>query len=314
MATATGTADNYLDVLTKLRDFLVSTGSWSVVGGKATGAFVNDTEFVSLKGTGLTGTDAIYITLQPFSAPANNAYSIRVKGHTAYVNPGIVQPGSDSRWCYLLMLNSPMTYWFVANGRRFIAAIKSGSRYDAMYAGFILPEHLPNDWSYPLFIGASSYTGSQSQATDDLVHSNFWNPIATGSSNNEASGSVLFSPMQQWILVRNGYPSSGSVSVTETGRFTIPWSLTCLQNLRPQLDGQVWLKRGQLVCCDRTYSSVDNNVPEGGMFYGSFDGVFYAPAFGSTAEQEVTYSGVTYKMFPNVGRTSDGQFAAIAME
>lgn len=315
MATATGTASNYLDLLTKLRDFLVGTVGWVQIGGKSSGDITADTDYVSLKGLGLTNTDEILVSLQPVSVPANNAYSLRVRGHTAYTNPGTSQPGSDSPWCYLLTLNSPITYWFIANGRRFIVIAKSGSRYDAMYAGFILPEHLPNDWSYPLFIGASYYNGNIAQSSDVDTHSNFWHPISTSDSNTNPVGSYLFSPMQSWVNIRNGYPQSGSVTTTSTGRVTIPWSRTVRQNFRRLLDDQPWVRRGQLVAYDRTSTgSIDNNVPEGGTFYGSFDGVFYTPSFGATAEQEAVIGGVTYKMFPNVGRTSDGQFAAIAME
>lgn len=315
MATTTGTASNNFDLLTKIRDYLVGTIGWTQIGGVESGPITELAQFVSLQGPGLTGDDQILVTLQPFSAEANNAYSVRVRGHTAYTAPGVSQPGSDSPWAYMLTLNAPVTYWIVANGRRFIVIVKNGSRYDAMYAGFILPEHLPSDWSYPLFIGASNYTGSQSQATDDLTHSNFWNPIATGSSNTASGSAFLFSPMQAWVIIRNGNPSSGSVSVHTTGRLTIPWSNVFLQNYRRQVDGEPWFRRGQLAGIARASNgTADSDVPEGGTFYGSFDGVFYTPAFGATAEQEAVVGGVTYKMFPNIGRTSDGQFAAIAME
>lgn len=315
MATTTGTANNYFDLLTKVRDYLVGTVGWVQIGGEASNPISSDAMFVSLKGPGLTGTDEILVTMQPSSVAANNAYAIRVRGHTAYVNPGVDQPGADSKWAYLLTFNSPVTYWIVANGRRFIVIVKNASRYDVMYAGFILPEHLPGDWSYPLFIGASCYTGEFAQSTDILEHSNFWNPMATSSGNTALSSAYLFAPMQSWVLVRNGYPQGSNLFTFSTGRVTIPWTRLCQQNLRRQLDNQPWFRRGQLAAIDRdSNGSVDSDVPEGGMFYGSFDGVFYTPAFGATAEQEAVVSGVTYKMFPNVGRTADGQFAAIAME
>lgn len=317
MATATGTATNYLDLLAKLRDFLVDTVGWTLIGGTASGPLNTDNEYVSLRGPGLTGDDQILVTLQPFSVSANNAYSIRVRGHTAYTTPGTSQPGADSPWTYLLALNSPITYWFVGNGRRFIVIAKSSSRYDAMYAGFILPEHLPSDWSYPLFIGASSYTGTLSQANDNEHHSNFWHPVNNGGNgdNNQPSAAYLFSPMQAWVPIRNGYTFQNATTHTETGRMSLPWSRIFAHNLRRQLDGDPWFKRGQLAGLARSASgSVDINMPEGGSFYGSYDGVFYTSAFGATAEQESVVAGVTYKMFPNVGRTADGHFAAIAME
>lgn len=316
MATTTGTANNYLDLLTKIRDYLVGTAGWTQIGGTAVGTPISgDTQYVSLQGPGLDDADQIMVTMQPFSASANNAYSIRVRGHTAYVNPGVDQPGADSPWVYLLTMNSPVTYWIVANGRRFIVIVKTSSRYDAMYAGFILPEHLPTDWSYPLYIGASSYTGTLSQANDEVTHSNFWFPIATSDGNIYPTGAYLFSPVQAWVPIRNGWPAgNNNTNFLERGRMTLPWSRVCRQNLRRQLDGEPWFRLGQLAAFGRTAGGPDGDVPEGGMFYGSFDGVYYTPAFGATAEQESEVGGVTYKMFPNVGRTADGHFAAIVME
>lgn len=315
MAFATGTANNYLDLLARVRDFLVTNG-WTQIGGTAAGPITDDAQFVSLQGPGLTGDDEILVTLQPYSVAANNAYSLRLRGHTAYVAPGPSQPGADSPWTYLLTLNSPVTYWIVANGRRFVLVVKSSSRYDAMYGGFILSEHLPSDWSYPLFIGASSWTGDIAQSSDIPYHSNFWHPCASsGADNNNPTSAYLFSPIQAWVPIRNAYRTGNDPSHRETGRVSAPWSRTSRQNVRRQIDDSPWLRRGQLLALARTSGgSPDTDVPEGGTLYGSYDGVFYTPSFGATAEQEVTVAGVTYMMFPNVGRTSDGQFAAIPLE
>lgn len=315
MAVETGTADNYRDLLEKLRDFLITDAGWAQLGGQ-TGTIASDDDYVSLQGPGLTDDDQIMVTLKPFSAPVNNAYSIGVRGHTAYVTPGVDQPGADSPWAYMLAHNDPITYWFVGNGRRFIVISKTGSRYNAMYAGFILPEHLPSDWSYPLFIGASCYLNTVPESDDNQYHSNFWNPVASSAGNGASAGSYIFSPIQAWVPVRNAIPGTGqNYNYQESGRQTIPWTRLANQNVRRLVDDTPYLRRGQLAAFGRnTAGVVDSNVPEGGQFYGSFDGVFYTPAFGATAEQEVVVSSVTYKMFPNVGRTSDGHFVAIALE
>ena len=317
MATTTGTAANYLALLTAIRDFAVNDCNWAQVGGE-TGPITDDAQFVSLQGPGLSGTDQILATLQPFSVPANNAYSVRVRGHTAYTAPGTEQPGANSPWAYALALNAPMTYWLVGNGRHVKAIIKSGSRYDAMYFGLMLPEHLPGDWSYPLFIGASSDNGDAAQSTDVPGHSNFWHPVGSGGgsgANSQDTSAYVFSPMQAWVPVRNGYASSGTDAASNTGRFTLPWSRTHQQNLRRLIDDEPWFARGQVAVFARNSSgNADSQVPEGGQLLGSFDGVYYTPSFGATAEQEAVVGGKTYKMFPNVGRTSDGQFAAFLME
>lgn len=316
MAVTTGTATDYRDFLTKLRDYLVANG-WVQMGGKASGAIVSDSEFVSLRGPGLTGDDQIMLTLKPFSVPTNNAYAIGIRGHTAYVDPGIDQPGSDSRWVYMLTINAPLTYWVIANGRRFVVIVKTGSRYDAMYGGFILPDHLPSDWSYPLFIGASSHTFALSQANDEPDHSNFWNPVSSGQSggdNLDPTSAYLFSPIQAWVPIRNGWEVGDSTQWQGAGRMTLPWCRLYDHNVRRLLDGSPYLRRGQIAGFARNVGTSYPQLPEGGTLYGSFDGVFYTPAFGATAEQETEVNGVTYKMFPNIGRTSDGHFAALAME
>lgn len=318
MATETGTAANYRDILTRLRDFAVADCGWAQIGGQ-TGPVVSDDDFVSLQGPGLAGSDQILASLQTFSAPANNAYSIRARGHTAYTAPGTSQPGSDSPWVYALALNAPLDYWFVGNGRHVKAVIKSGSRYDALYFGLILPEHLPGDWSYPMFVGASSPSGAIAQSSDVPSHSNFWAPVGStngGGASTRDTGAYVFSPMQAWVPVRNGHTSSAtSASTASTGRVSAPWSGLFQQNQRRLLDDQPWFTRGQIAVFSReSNGSADPQVPEGGQLLGSFDGVFYTPSFGATAEQEAVIGGRTYKMFPNVGRTSDGQFAAFLME
>jgi hypothetical protein len=100
----------------------------------------------------------------------------------------------------------------------------------------------------------------------------------------------------------------------------MPWNPNVgNQNVRSCLDGQRWLQRGQLMAVGWESGNPDrgsrvSEVPEGGQFYGSFDGVFYTPAFGATAEQISTVNSVDHLLIPNVYRTGDGQYAAFALE
>ena len=324
MAWATDTAANITDLMARLRDFLTTNAAlvaanqqWQVVGGVASGPIAAN-DFVSLKGRGLSGEDEIYVSLQAWVVPASNYYNMRMRGHTAYnpALPGMTQAGANSEYVSILGVNSQIKYWFIANGRCFKVITRINGRYDALYAGFILPEHLPSDWSYPLFIGGS-FLGSNGVASlDTYEHSNFWNAAANTQYNNAFSQGYLFTPMQAWLPIRNG---SGNTPVA-LGRITMPWNPSAgNQNVRSCLDGQRWLQRGQLMAVGWTSGSVDRGsrvteVPEGGQFYGSFDGVFYTPAFGATAEQIATVNGVDHLLVPNVYRTGDGQYAAFALE
>lgn len=324
MAWATDTAANITDLMARLRDFLTTNAAlvaanqqWQVVGGVASGPIAAN-DFVSLKGRGLAGEDEIYLSLQAWVVPESNYYNMTLRGHVAYnpALPSMDPAGTNSNYVAILGVNSPIKYWFVANGRCFKVVTRINGRYDAMYGGFILPEHLPGDWSYPLFIGGS-YLGRNAQASlDTYQHSNFWNANADNRVNLANSQAYLFSPVQAWMPIRNLY--SGSELIT--ARVTLPWARGVRQqNFRNCLDGQRWLQRGQLVGIGWERGGYDRggqaaDMPERGQFFGSFDGVFYTPSFGATAEQTVTVDGVDYLLVPNVYRTGDGEYAAFALE
>lgn len=326
MANDSGTATDYLDLLTKLRDFLttntdlVTAGEeWEVIGGLAAGPMTT-ADFLSFKGQGLGGTDQIFVSLSSYTSVPGGLYQVLLRGHTAYNPgaPGVDQVGSDSKWVYLPLANSSLAYWFYANGRHFKVVTRLNGRYDAMYAGFILPEHLPDDWSYPLFIGGSTYAQTVTAASDQPHHSNFWNPNASARENGGNSCAYLFSPIQAWVPIRNSY-NDGPNLTGARGRVSVPWSNAMSSNVRRCLDNTAWFTRGQLVGFgyDTAYGAVGfDEMPELGTFYGAYDGVFYSPAFAAVAEAIITdpVSGREYQLFPNVFRTGDSEFAAFELE
>lgn len=324
MPWVTDTATNITDLLARLRDFLTTNAAlvaanqqWQVIGGVASGPIAAN-DFVSLKGRGLAGEDEIYLSLQAWVNPASSYYNIRVRGHTAYnpALPSLDPVGANSNYVALLGVNSAIKYWFIANGRCFKVVTRINGRYDALYAGFILPEHLPGDWSYPLFIGGSFLGSNGAASLDTYEHSNFWNANASGGDNNGQSQAYLFTPVQSWLPIRNRWRDNA----LNYARVTLPWAPSVMRRaVRNCLDGQRWLQRGQLMGIGWTTGNTDRGVrvsemPEGGQFYGDFDGVFYTPAFGATAEQIATVSGKDHLLVPNVYRTGDGEYAAFALE
>src|SRR6188768_3430311 len=119
MAVISGTATSYRDLLSKIRDFVVSQPGWSQVGGQV-GAVASDTDYVSLRGTGLAGEDEFYVSMGVYATPANNVYGLSLRGHSSYTAPGTTQGDGDSKWVYLPTLSTPVGYWVICNGRRFI--------------------------------------------------------------------------------------------------------------------------------------------------------------------------------------------------
>jgi len=150
MAYATGTASDFADLYNKLRDFLttnvdlVADGeAWVQIAGP--GGTLTDADEIILQGPGTTGTDEILVGIKPVTSVASDYYNLSMFGLVSY-NPalgGIQSQVGESLARTLLAWNSPMTYWFVANGRRFIVVIKVASTYHMAYCGFILPYMLP---------------------------------------------------------------------------------------------------------------------------------------------------------------------------
>ena len=327
MAIETGTATNYLDLMAKLRDFLttdtdlVADGQeWECIAGKTTGTPI-DTDFMSFKGQGLGGTDEIFFSITPVATPANNYYNLAIYGHAGYNSgtPGVIQPGNHYSPVTMLLTNLPIVYWFVANGRRVIIITRISGRYDCAYIGLLLPDHLPEDWTYPLFVGGSSFYTTDGGATSDLApHTNFWNPYCESNDMTGRATAYVFAPGGVWRAL--SHLMNGGSSQRNIGMLCVPWCAGIYpQNLRRTVDDQSWIKRGQVASVAEgagLYSGgIPSNVnPNEGQWLASFDGVFYTPAFGASAEQIQTESGVDHMMIPNIARTGDGRWAAIAME
>lgn len=302
MAYATGTSANHLDLLADLRDFLVGTGTWEVIGGVASGPVLHD-EFVSFKGEGLGGTDQIFLTIKAHTNNPAGIFSLQMRGHTAYNvgSPSDEPPGLNSPWVYLPLVNDTVQYWFVANGRRFIAICKANNRYDVLYGGFILPEHLPSDWAYPMLIGGSA-TGLMQAAVEGNTHRNFWN-CAQGSA-------YLFTTGAAWREMHN-------IRIEFSGeQFTGPDdSVTSVEwhnglsfaNKARAIDNSPWLQEGRIVEYATTVLGRKN-------YLGVYDGLLYTPSAGAVVEQIIEHGGKDYLVIANVFRNTDNNLAAVCLE
>ena len=303
MAYINGNATNYRTLLSTLRDFVVANG-WELIGGQA-GAIGAD-DFISLRGPGLAGNDEILLSLETVTNVPAGQYCISITGHTAYAkgNPSPDPPGLSSPRVYAPLIDSTIRYWMVANGRRFIVVAKSNNRYDVIYGGMVMPDHLPSDWPYPVLVGASS-TVLQAGSSDRVTHSNFWRSPGCG---------YLFTPQQTWKPfenvvdqwnVNNGYeaPFTGGRLMAADWKTNVG-----VYEFARTLDNQPWLRRGRIIQTAQPGSNEARN------FLGHFDGVFYTQAVGAIVEGTIRNGGKNYLVVPNVYRNTSGQMAAICLE
>lgn len=321
MATESGSATDYLDLMAKVRDFLTTNAAlvaanqeWEVVGGVATGPLLSG-DFVSLKAPGLAGTDEILMSLQATSNPSSGIYNIVLRGHTFYdITAPNPNPAGSSKPVDILLGNTAMNYWIVANGRRFVLVAKFNATYEWMYGGFILPHHLPDDWAYPLLIGGSSDGSGLQPGSNAANHSAFWRPGMESSSVNVDvdSSCYMFTPANAWRTFRNIYNSiQTSLRGPQIGNYNAIYN----QRWRRTLDDQAWVEPIELIQIGNDYTGdILPSSPEGGCNYGVLDGVYYTPAFGATAEQTAVIDGKNFIFFSNVRRVADGNFAALLWE
>ena len=317
MAVEIGTATGFADLYQKLRDFLTTNATlvglgqnWSVISGPATGALTFTDQLV-LQGPGLSGTDEILVTLEPNVSVGSDYYNLGIGGLSSF-NPGEPISGQVNRLLprYLHLWDSSMPYWFIANGRRFIVVIRVTTVYQSAYAGFILPYHLPTTWAYPLFVGACSRvpTWRYSQVNTG-GHAAFFDPgqNTSGSSAvsiNDCSAAIRL-PDGQWVGIANKYTPSGAGSEGDVHMDnSAPW-------------GGYF---GSLLACDGldgNYKPIPGEIAITAPYaatLGALQGVYQVPGFNTASENTFVADGVTHLVVQNVYRTSNDEYAALALE
>jgi len=172
MAWETGTAANHVDLFNKIRDFLttntdlVNAGeNWTQVLGPS-GTLVHGDQ-ITLKGPGLTGTDAVYCGMETLENPGADTYNIRFWGHSGFsvnLEPRLQPLLSPDQ--YVLLWDQPMTYWIIGNGRRWMLVVKVSTVYSSAYCGFFLPYASPTEYPYPMMVAGIS-PGDQRWSSQD---------------------------------------------------------------------------------------------------------------------------------------------------
>ena len=274
---------------------------------------------IILMAPGTAGEDEIYFGIQTYFSVANDYYNWRFNGYTGFseVAAWLTQPGALSGNNYynpkLLLSNSKLQYWLVANGRRFVLNVKVSTVYESCYIGFTLPVGLPNQFPYPLAIGGSCraynaderrwssiedehrawWDGNYGGADDSSLYilDNTWLGFGNWTSNAETSFSA----------VRNVWPYVHSDTYFTS---SIDWyANNCWRLLGKNIDGSYPLF--QLAASG---DSPNRN------HYGFLQGCFAVPGLDLNAEDILTQNGDTYVVFQNTFRNDNWEFMALLLE
>lgn len=221
MATTTGTATDYKNLLEKLRDYItgvdvspnVSRG-WTLLKDTST-ASPQPAEFeMHFRGNGDSSPEKqIYFGINTYKDAVSGYYNWDVKGFTGHTSSSpetafASHPGASPD-CYVPLQNTTMTYWFYVTGRRVCALIKTGSAYQFFYTGFIDPFALDSEWPYPMLIMGSTYLQTQKFSDNDIEYASSSNPGGTSTTTPGASHSPGYLRFTdgQWYGVKNYYES-----------------------------------------------------------------------------------------------------------
>lgn len=301
MAYVTGTATDHADFYNKLVTFLTTNSAlvaagenWTVLSNSLTGLTGVDASHL-LRGPGLSGVDQIHVRIYLQSSVATDSYGMAmqyfVSYNSAFNHAG--QPGISSI-CGMALWNNPMTYWFIANGRRFIALAKVSTVYTGTYCGFYLPYSTPAELPYPIIVlGSHEDALTHRWSRSDHEVGGFWDP-SNGNGYARAGNSVELDVSNYTNGTGGSRDNSGSNAI---------WPYDTDLELRENFDGSQSL-----------LPTIFHSSYAGGNVYGELQGVFFTSAFGLGSEDTVTISSKTYLIVQSVYRTDRRAYAAILLE
>lgn len=326
MAFETGTATNYQDFFDKLLTFLqtdadlVAAGQEWEVAWEAPGGAANETDIV-LRGPGLSGNDNVLVGLRLVEDVGADRFALHLSGMTGVLPAAVAfdEHVNCTPQVPLMFLDSnPMTYWFVANGRRFIAVAKISSVYEALYAGLFLPYAAPSRYSYPLFIGGSSCLGNTPTdwRSTHAAHTLFHNPYYYSPNPPQESCAWMLSPEGNWQRCVGSTSSTGAqvaMSPDYFGDNEIGMNLTFTSSRYGYRD----IKDNMSACYGGDYALTPIQMLQWtptDQAFGALHGVFHVAGKGNAAENIITINEVDHLVVQNAFRTSVGAYLAIALE
>lgn len=322
MAYQIGTATDHVDLYQKLIEFLTNDPdlvydgqNWQVVWSKSTDL----AEGVVLQGPGLSASDEILVGLKLSANLADDNASITLVGMTGLIDSS---PEFDDHvnttpiGVRAMLRTQAMDYWFVANGRRFMAMIRVSTVYESLYAGFFLPYSAPTQYPYPMFVGGCAHADASARervlswrSTSD-AHAHFTRSRRnTSSSDGFPANAWLLDPSGNWLDV--GITSSSDAvfapafygagfGISPTPTTTNYGYNTILDRVIPAYGGEhtlIPVTMAQEAPTDQTF--------------GVLDGVYRVGGRGNAPENTIVADGVTHVVGINTYRTGIADFWAM---
>lgn len=259
-------------------------------------------EFV-WQGPGLDGAKQIYVGLETYGASTTDTYNFGFTGFRAYDNTLNVQAqpnGITARYMYLV--NSPIGFWIVANGQRFILVTKAAGVYQTAYCGFGLAYETPTYHAYPSIIAATNLSRTTRYNT---TNGSYRHPADPG-----AGGFMAFYPDAQWRSHANRTDQGGTTdgasdnstqgkvwpSTTDFGSYMPSYLRENLDGSRPLMPLVLW------------HQSSPTHV------WGEMQGYYWTTGLNTVAEAIVREANFDHLVVNNMFRIGVQHYAAVRLD
>lgn len=286
------------------------TLSWAAYGGAvptttATMDALFDQKQLIMKAPGLSGTDQIFIGIQPYSNVTGDYYNWSMTSFLGYSATDDVstQPYSSPK-SQLYLWNDQIKYWFVANGNRVIIVTKVSSVYQIGYIGKFLPYCLPTQYPYPVLVSGThtSTTGRYSNA--DFDYSSILCPGA---------GTYFYYIDGTWKMIRNYYHSGGTRAPVTTLGASEPSAQMWPTSPRDHTSD---LLANTLAWTDGGYTLLPLVIDMHNPVYnvlGEVDGIMWVSGHQNASENIINVGGEDYLVVQNVWITSRADYMAVRL-
>lgn len=345
MAFRTGTAADHLALWNTLLDFLQNDAALVAAGQAWTVAWQHPTapELV-LKGPGSPGADEVLVGLKRTDQTLAQKESLIWMSGCTGVIPSAVDytqhVNSLTRTPAIFLDHNPMQYWMVANGRRFVVVVKISTIYQAAYGGLYLPYANPVAYPYPLFVGGSrglsgynsDYIATSWRESEQDAYRHFAYARSKGDGFWFDSQAFMLTPQGSWaggtidyngtvyalprfVLGPRGFPDYMGDDIPfdiQGGNYSGASGYRYGYNtLRSRLIAGL---NGEFPLIPITIMGFNNSQTPDPVTYGVLDGCYSVPGVGNVAENLVTVNGVGHLVVPNVMRTNESEYWALALE
>lgn len=272
-----------------------------------------------LQAPGNDGTSQIFVGVLPFQNAGASWYNWRLNAFTAYDAAAefYAQPGAISNvepyGPMVPLSNTSIGYWFAANGRRVMGVLKVGASYESFYLGLLAPYMSPGQWPLPLLVGGSLWFETEPVSTSALYQS--------GTAHGRHTSFVLpFAPL---------YTGVGTISFQSSARIRKPdgaWrgfaARSDFYDVKdsPTVKGRVWPYYNGFT---NLKPDLDGTYPLFPVIYldegpdnlwGQPDGIKAVPGASLSPEAALTNGIENWLAFPDVTRSTAGDFFAFRLD